>query len=71
MPEGVAGCYLNVSRRVTPSSVNGEERKVSLATIIVDPTPTSPNSHGAGRELPPLCLRNREPSLEVLQRGRI
>lgn len=36
MPEGVAGCYLNVSRisrRVTPSSVNGEERKASLATV--------------------------------------
>lgn len=33
---GVADCYLNVSRisrRVTPSSVNGEERKASLATV--------------------------------------
>ena len=33
----------------------------------MDPTPTSPNSHGAGRGLLLLCLRNREPSLEVLR----
>lgn len=70
MSEGVADCYLNVSRisrRVTPSSVNGEERRHLWLRLVMDPNPTSPNSHGAGRGLPLLCLRDREPSLEVLR----